>query len=82
MPWECEKSHSVARATPSRIARGRVWGRVCDSEGSGDGHSLAATQQAAMRFYRSLGFESFGREPRALKIGERYVDEEYMILRK
>lgn len=44
--------------------------------------SVAATQAAAIRLYRSLGFESFGREPRALKIGERFVDEEYMILRK
>lgn len=43
--------------------------------------SVAATQEAAIRLYRSLGFESFGREPRALKIGEQFVDEEYMILR-
>jgi ribosomal protein S18 acetylase RimI-like enzyme len=44
--------------------------------------SVAATQEAAIRLYRSLGFEPFGREPRALKIGNRYVDEEYMILRR
>src|SRR5579864_1831726 len=44
--------------------------------------SVAATQEAAIGLYRSLGFEAFGREPRALKIGERYVDEEYMIFRK
>jgi ribosomal protein S18 acetylase RimI-like enzyme len=42
--------------------------------------SVAATQDAAAALYRSLGFESFGREPRALKIGERYIDEQYMIL--
>jgi hypothetical protein len=27
-----------------------------------------------------LGLEPFGREPRALKIGERFIDEEYFIL--
>jgi RimJ/RimL family protein N-acetyltransferase len=43
--------------------------------------TVATKQEAAMRLYRSLGFESFGCEPRALKIGDRYVDEEHMILR-
>jgi len=42
--------------------------------------SVATTQDAALKLYQSLGFQSFGREPRALKIGERYIDEEYMIL--
>lgn len=42
--------------------------------------SVAATQTAANKLYRSLGFEPFGREPRALKIGERFIDEEYFIL--
>lgn len=43
--------------------------------------SVTATQAAALRLYRSLGFTSFGREPRALKIGDRFIDEEYMFLR-
>lgn len=43
--------------------------------------SVTATQVAAIRLYRSLGFSSFGREPRALKVGERFIDEEYMVLR-
>jgi ribosomal protein S18 acetylase RimI-like enzyme len=43
--------------------------------------SVTATQAAALRLYRSLGFTSFGREPLALKIGDRFVDEEYMFLR-
>lgn len=43
--------------------------------------AVAAPQAAAVALYRSLGFVSFGREPRALKIGDSYVDEEYMILR-
>jgi len=43
--------------------------------------SVAATQTAAARLYRSLGFVRFGLEPRALKIGDRYIDEEYLILK-
>lgn len=43
--------------------------------------SVAATQSAAMRLYQSFGFEPFGCEPRALKIGERRIDETCMILR-
>lgn len=38
-------------------------------------------QTAARRLYASLGFEPFGHEQRALKIGDEYVDEDYMILR-
>jgi ribosomal protein S18 acetylase RimI-like enzyme len=38
-------------------------------------------QHAAIALYRSLGFVSFGTEPRALKIGDTYIDEEHMILR-
>ena len=41
--------------------------------------SVATTQAAAVSLYRSLGFEPFGHEPRALKIGDRFVDEQYMI---
>jgi len=37
-------------------------------------------QAAAVSLYRALGFESFGREPRALRIGDRFIDEEYMVL--
>jgi len=42
---------------------------------------VATVQTAAGGLYRSLGFVSFGCEPRALKIGDRYLDEEYMVLR-
>jgi ribosomal protein S18 acetylase RimI-like enzyme len=42
--------------------------------------SVTTTQTAAIELYRSLGFESYGREPKALKIGERYIDEEHMVL--
>jgi ribosomal protein S18 acetylase RimI-like enzyme len=42
--------------------------------------SVASTQTAAIALYRSLGFTPWGREPKALKVGNRYIDEEYMIL--
>jgi ribosomal protein S18 acetylase RimI-like enzyme len=35
----------------------------------------------ARNLYRSLGFESFGVEPRAMRVGDRYFDEEHMVLR-
>lgn len=42
--------------------------------------SVTTTQSAALVTYRSLGFTSFGVELKALKIGGRYIDEEYMML--
>lgn len=42
--------------------------------------SVTSTQRAAFALYRSLGFESFGREPNALKIDKDYVDEAHMML--
>ncbi len=44
---------------------------------------LAVTtgQTAAQRLYSSFGFETYGTEPHALKHGDVYVDEDYMILR-
>jgi len=35
---------------------------------------------AAKRLYQALGFETYGCEARALKIGDSYVDEELMVL--
>lgn len=35
---------------------------------------------AARELYRKLGFQVFGTEPRALKVGDQYLDEEYMVL--
>jgi len=43
--------------------------------------SVAATQTAAFRLYCSFGFEAFGCEPRALLIGDRFIDEQYLVLR-
>jgi RimJ/RimL family protein N-acetyltransferase len=42
--------------------------------------AVSNTQLSAGRLYRSLGFESFGLERKALKIGDKYVDEEHMVL--
>ena len=43
--------------------------------------AVGAGQTAARRLYLSLGFEPFGQEPRALKIGDHYVDEIHLLLR-
>ena len=43
--------------------------------------SVSSSQTAAKKLYQSLGFESFGVENRALKVGDQYLDEEYMVLR-
>jgi len=42
--------------------------------------SVTMSQTAAARLYKSLGFQSFGCEPRAIRIGDRFIDEEYMVL--
>jgi len=42
---------------------------------------VAATQTTAKKLYRSFGFETFGTEPRSLKIGSTYIDEDHMLLR-
>jgi len=43
--------------------------------------TVSSRQVAAKTLYRSLGFESFGIEPASLKIGDRYFDEEHIVLR-
>jgi ribosomal protein S18 acetylase RimI-like enzyme len=42
---------------------------------------VAVENAAAQALYRSLGFKSFGIEPRAMRVGERFYDEELMTLR-
>lgn len=42
--------------------------------------AVVTTNTAARKLYRSLGFEPYGREPLALKLGDRYLDEEMMVL--
>jgi ribosomal protein S18 acetylase RimI-like enzyme len=43
--------------------------------------SVASGQSAAKRLYQSCGFETYGTEPNALKVGSTYVDEDHMVLR-
>jgi ribosomal protein S18 acetylase RimI-like enzyme len=43
--------------------------------------AVATCQNAAKQLYRDFGFETYGTEPKALKIGSEYVDEDYMVLR-
>ncbi|MCH9649347.1 MAG: GNAT family N-acetyltransferase [Deltaproteobacteria bacterium] len=42
--------------------------------------SVSSRNEGAMRLYRSFGFETFGVEPRALKLGDEYFDEDHMML--
>lgn len=43
--------------------------------------AVSAVQQSARILYQRIGFLRFGLEPDSLKVGERYIDEEHMILR-
>jgi ribosomal protein S18 acetylase RimI-like enzyme len=43
--------------------------------------AVASSQTAARELYRSFGFVTYGTEPRALKVGMTYIDEDTMILR-
>ncbi|MGH9823610.1 MAG: GNAT family N-acetyltransferase [Blastocatellia bacterium] len=43
--------------------------------------SVATVQTAAIQLYRCVGFERYATEPRALKVGSTYIDEDHMILR-
>lgn len=42
---------------------------------------VVSTNPGARRLYASCGFTVYGVEPRALKVGNRYFDEDLMILR-
>jgi ribosomal protein S18 acetylase RimI-like enzyme len=42
--------------------------------------TVVSGQEAASALYRSLGFETYGLEPRGLKVGNRYFDNEHMVL--
>lgn len=71
-------------------ARGRGLGRMLldtaiarAREISGVEQLLLAVNAAntpARNLYLAAGFESYGREPLALKVGDRYLDEELMVL--
>ncbi len=42
--------------------------------------SVTVGNEPARRIYRAIGFQSYGIERRALRIGDRFVDEELMAL--
>jgi len=44
------------------------------------GLSVIGSQQSAKNLYLSLGFVNWGTEPRAMRIGDQYYDEDYMTL--
>jgi ribosomal protein S18 acetylase RimI-like enzyme len=43
--------------------------------------SVSETQTVARRLYERVGFQRYGVEPGALRVKDRYLDEEFMILR-
>jgi len=42
--------------------------------------TVVSSNDSAKGLYTSLGFQVFGTEKRALKIGQQYFDEDYMVL--
>ena len=64
--------------------KGRVWGvyvtEACRGSGVGRALMRSTEQVAARRLYESHGFVAFGRDPRALLAGGKYVDEDYYVL--
>ncbi|PTX63307.1 RimJ/RimL family protein N-acetyltransferase [Melghirimyces profundicolus] len=42
--------------------------------------TVAADNRPAIGLYQSMGFEVYGREEKALKLPDRYVDEDWMVL--
>src|ERR1044071_6406755 len=43
--------------------------------------AVAACQNGARQLYSGLGFQIYGIEPNALKVGSTYIDEDHMVLR-
>lgn len=42
--------------------------------------AVTTPQEPAAKLYRTLGFEPFAREVKALKVGDRYIDEDFFAL--
>ena len=42
--------------------------------------TVASLNHPAKALYAKLGFEVFGREPRGQKVGDRYYDQEHLVL--
>jgi ribosomal protein S18 acetylase RimI-like enzyme len=43
--------------------------------------AVGTEQTAARALYESLGFQVYGRDPRAIRVGDDYIDEDLMALR-
>ena len=71
------RGRGVGRAlVDAAVATARSW------EGVEQVHlSVASDNAQACRLYRAAGFAAYGVEPRALKLRDRYVDEDHMVLR-
>ena len=41
--------------------------------------TVVTTAEAARHLYRHLGFQTYGLEPRGLKVGDQYFDQELMV---
>jgi ribosomal protein S18 acetylase RimI-like enzyme len=68
------RGHGLGRALVARVIE-HAEGRVAQL------HAAVGTGNAvASGLYRDLGFVTYGIEPRALKVGERYFDQELMVL--
>jgi len=67
-----------------RLGLGEAVVRHVIQMATGDVEQLIATVASlnlpATSLYQKLGFETFGHEPRAHKVGDRYVDQDHLIL--
>lgn len=70
------RGQGIGRALVSAaMERARAWIGVTQVH-----LSVAVPNEEARRLYLSLGFQVYGLEPRAIRLEDRYVDEEHMVL--
>jgi ribosomal protein S18 acetylase RimI-like enzyme len=70
------RRHGLARRLMvEALARARRWVGVEQV-----GLTVTASNESARDLYLSLGFRSYGVESRSLRIGDRYYDEDQMVL--
>jgi len=62
------------------VLMGEIVQRARKMEGMEQITLVASADLPAQRLYRAMGFESYGLEPRSLKIGNDYVDDVLMVL--
>lgn len=79
--WGVFVSPDLRREGLARKLFARIQSFAC-GEGVLQIHLCVNAENARARnLYRSLGFESFGVEPRAMRVGDKFFDEEHMVLR-